>query len=36
MAFKPLSRPISIPPQKLAPFERKGFTVIEWGGSEVR
>ena len=36
MAFKPLSRPIYIPPQELAPFERKGFTVIEWGGSEVR
>ncbi|MDR3331043.1 MAG: hypothetical protein LBT08_00300 [Synergistaceae bacterium] len=36
MAFKPLSRPIAVPPQELVPFERKGFTVIEWGGSEVR
>ncbi|MDR3280220.1 MAG: hypothetical protein LBT23_06890 [Synergistaceae bacterium] len=36
MAFKPLSRPISVPPQELVPFERKGFTVIEWGGSEVK
>jgi hypothetical protein len=35
MAFKPLSQPIAIPPQELVPFERKGFTVIEWGGSEV-
>jgi hypothetical protein len=36
MAFKPLPFPISVPPQELEPFERKGFTVIEWGGSEVR
>jgi hypothetical protein len=36
MAFKPLLYPIEIPPQNFAPFERKGFTVIEWGGSEVR
>jgi hypothetical protein len=36
MAFKPLSHPIEIPPKEFAPFDRKGFTVIEWGGSEVR
>jgi hypothetical protein len=36
MAFKPLSYPIAAPPQKLVPFERKGFAVIEWGGSEVK
>jgi hypothetical protein len=36
MAFKPLLYPVEIPPQELVPFERKGFTVVEWGGSEVR
>ena len=36
MAYKPLLYPIDIPPQELVPFERKGFTVIEWGGSEVK
>jgi hypothetical protein len=33
MAFKPLAYPINIPPQEFTPFERKGFTVVEWGGS---
>ena len=36
MAFKPLPYRLEIPPQKLARFERKGFTVVEWGGSEAR
>jgi hypothetical protein len=36
MAFKPLYHPMRIPPQEFVPFERKGFTVVEWGGSEVR
>jgi hypothetical protein len=36
MAFRPIPKPIQIPPQELAPFERKGFTVVEWGGSMVR
>jgi hypothetical protein len=36
MAFKPLTFPIVIPPQEFTPFERKGFTVVEWGGCEVR
>jgi len=35
MAFKPLPYPITVPPQELKPFERKGFTVVEWGGSAV-
>jgi hypothetical protein len=35
MAFKPLPYQIEIPPQELVPLERKGFTVVEWGGSEV-
>ena len=36
MAFKPLTHPINVPPQEFTPFERRGFTVVEWGGSEVR
>ncbi|HVV66649.1 MAG TPA: hypothetical protein VHB72_01065 [Candidatus Saccharimonadales bacterium] len=35
MAFKPLSHPSKVTPQSLAPFQRHGFTVIEWGGTEV-
>ncbi len=35
MAFKPLKHKIDIPEQKLEPFTRKGFAVIEWGGSKV-
>ena len=35
MAYKPMSLPVYVPSQELVPFERKGFTVIEWGGSEV-
>lgn len=36
MAFRPLEKPVEVTPQKLQPFERNGFTVVEWGGSEVR
>ncbi len=36
MAFKPLGYPIDIQLQELRTFERKGFTVVEWGGSVVR
>ncbi|MDR1580003.1 MAG: hypothetical protein LBS35_06565 [Synergistaceae bacterium] len=36
MAFKPLSGPINITPQALVPFVRRGFAVVEWGGSLVR
>lgn len=35
MAWKPLDEPVSIPPQEIAPFQRDGFTVVEWGGTEV-
>lgn len=35
MAFKPLDEPFEITPQVLAPFERTGFTVIEWGGCKI-
>ncbi len=36
MVFKPLEKPVEIEKQKLEHFERKGFSVIEWGGSEVK
>ena len=35
MAYKPLEKSIQIEEQKLTPFERKGFSVIEWGGTKV-
>jgi hypothetical protein len=35
MAYQPLTVPIKIPTQEIKPFERKGFTVVEWGGREV-
>ena len=36
MAWKPLHRPQNIEPQTFASFERNGFTVVEWGGCEVK
>jgi len=36
MVYKPLQEEISIKEQPLKPFERKGFTVIEWGGTEIK
>ena len=36
MAWKPLESPAEIPAQDLPAFQRSGFTVVEWGGSEVR
>jgi hypothetical protein len=35
MAYRPLQQPISIEDQVLSPGIRKGFTVVEWGGSCV-
>ncbi|HCU25339.1 MAG TPA: hypothetical protein DF383_09990 [Deltaproteobacteria bacterium] len=35
MVFQALPKPISIPEQKIVPFERKGFSVVEWGGIEL-
>ena len=35
MAYKPLDQAIQIDEQPLAGFQRKGFTVVEWGGSFV-
>jgi hypothetical protein len=36
MVFKPLNKKIEIESQILQPFERKGFTVVEWGGTESK
>jgi len=36
MAYRPLSAPIDIEPQTFDTFVRQGFTVVEWGGTEVR
>ncbi len=35
MTFMPLNEKIDIPEQQLDTFERTGFAVIEWGGSEI-
>jgi hypothetical protein len=35
MTYIPLEDEVDIEPQQLEPFERKGFTVVEWGGSEI-
>lgn len=35
MVYKPLEAPVSIAPQTLRGFERKGFTVVEWGGTQA-
>lgn len=36
MAFKALDKPIKVKPQTLKAPKRSGFTVIEWGGTEVK
>ena len=36
MTFKPLDNEITVEPQQFEPFERTGFTVIEWGGTELK
>lgn len=36
MVYKPLDKPIEIKEQKLEKWERKGFAVVEWGGTEVK
>ena len=35
MAYKPLDHYQEIPEQSLSAPERSGFTVVEWGGSEL-
>jgi hypothetical protein len=36
MIFKSLNKPIELEEQDLKPFVRKGFTVVEWGGTELK
>ena len=36
MQFKPLKHHINIKEQKLTPVTRNGFTVVEWGGCEIK
>lgn len=36
MAYRPLCEPVEIEPQTFPPFERKGFTLVEWGGAMLR
>jgi len=35
MAYRPLEDSVDIEPQQLETFERKGFAVVEWGGTEL-
>lgn len=36
MVFKALDKPIEIEEPEIVPFERRGFCVVEWGGSEIK
>ncbi|MEG1953761.1 MAG: hypothetical protein RR115_05960 [Hydrogenoanaerobacterium sp.] len=36
MVYKPIDVPANLIEQKLKPFTRKGFTVVEWGGTRAR
>lgn len=36
MVYKSLNKPINIEEQKLEQLNRTGFTVVEWGGTEVK
>lgn len=36
MVFQSLDTPIEIDEMEIKPFKREGFTVIEWGGSEIK
>ena len=35
MAWQGLDAPVEVEPQELEGFERTGFTVVEWGGTEI-
>jgi len=35
MVFKPVPKTMVVPPQVIKPFTRTGFTVVEWGGTEL-
>ncbi|SPF49071.1 exported hypothetical protein [Candidatus Desulfosporosinus infrequens] len=36
MIYKPITEKIDIPAQQLTTFNRTGFSVVEWGGAEVK
>ena len=36
MVYVPIEEAVDIEPQQLETFERKGFTVVEWGGSYIK
>lgn len=36
MAWKALEAPVDVAPQTLGGVDRVGFTVVEWGGAEVK
>ena len=36
MAYQALETPIEVQEPTIIPFERTGFTVVEWGGTEVK
>jgi hypothetical protein len=36
MAYYPTDEAVEIPSQEFTPFERVGFTVVEWGGCEQK
>lgn len=35
MTWKASDGPVDIPAPTIEPFERRGFTVVEWGGTEI-
>ncbi len=35
MVYKPLNKSVKVKEQTISSFERKGFTVVEWGGTKV-
>lgn len=35
MVYKAIDRPVDLPEQTLVPFQRSGFTVVEWGGTRA-
>ena len=35
MVFEPVAKPVHINPPQLKPVVRRGFTVVEWGGTEL-
>jgi endoglucanase len=36
MAYYPTDSEVEVEPQSFDAFVRKGFTVVEWGGSQVK